>query len=83
MTTEAKAKELRPYVEKMITQGKEGGFNSKRLLTAKLLNNEKAVKKIMDTLAPRFKERSGGYTRIMKLPARKSDAASMALIEFV
>lgn len=82
-TTEAKAKELRPYVEKMITQAKAGGAHNRRLLNAKLMNHDKDVMKLMETIAPRYSSRSGGYTRVVKLPARKSDGASMALIAFV
>lgn len=82
-TTEAKAKELRPYVEKMITQAKVGTVYTRRLLMSKLMHQDKEVKKLVDTLAPRFNDRTGGYTRIMKLPARKSDSAKMAIIEFV
>ncbi len=82
-TTEAKAKELRPYVEKMVTQAKTGTLYARRLLIAKLMNQTKEVKKMMETIAPRYTSRNGGYTRIIKLPARKSDGAAMAIIEFV
>jgi large subunit ribosomal protein L17 len=82
-TTEAKAKELRPYIEKMLTQAKAGGAANSRLLNAKLLNRTAEVKKLMTTIAPRYTDRAGGYTRIMKLPARKSDGAALAIIEFV
>lgn len=82
-TTEAKAKELRPYVEKMITQAKVGGSAQRRLLNAKLDNNDAAVKVLIEKIAPRFASRNGGYTRIVKLPARKSDGAALAIIAFV
>ena len=83
MTTEAKAKELRPYVEKMVTQARSATAAQKRLLNAKLLNQESEVKKLVEKIAPRYESRAGGYTRITKLPARKSDGAAMAIIEFV
>ena len=82
-TTEAKAKELRPYVEKMITQAKAGGAHNRRLLNAKLMNHDNDVQKLMGPLAERFSSRTGGYTRIVKLPARNSDGASIAVIAFV
>lgn len=82
-TTEAKAKELRPYVEKMITQAKAGGAANRRLLNAKLMNHDSDVQKLMGPLAERYSTRNGGYIRIMKLPARKSDGAPMAIIAFV
>jgi large subunit ribosomal protein L17 len=81
-TTEAKAKELRPYVEKMITKGKIGTIASRRLLTSRL-GSESGAKKICDTLSPNYTERAGGYLRITKLPSRANDAAKMAQIEFV
>jgi large subunit ribosomal protein L17 len=83
MTTEAKAKELRPYIEKMITQAKGGTSVERRLLNMKLMNRAPEVKKLLETIAPRYTARSGGYSRIMKLPARKSDGALMAIIELV
>jgi len=81
-TTEAKAKTLRPYVEKMITKGKKSTLAARRELL-KDLYLESAVKKVMDDLAPRYKERHGGYTRITKLVPRQGDGAKMAQIEFV
>lgn len=82
-TTEAKAKELRPYVEKMITQAKTNSVYSRRLLLMKLYNNNTHVKKLVGDIAPRYEKRSGGYTRIVKLPERPSDGARMAIIQFV
>ena len=80
-TTDAKARELRPYVEKMITQGRLGTLASKRNLVSKIgvIGAEKIVKDV----APKYKGRSGGYTRITKLPRRVSDGSLMAVIEFV
>ncbi|MFH1067049.1 MAG: 50S ribosomal protein L17 [bacterium] len=81
-TTLAKAKALRPVAEKIVTLGKKGALHHRRLAVAKL-GQESAVKKLFAEIAPRFKERTGGYTRILKLGWRPSDAAAMALIEWV
>ena len=80
-TTEAKAKELRPYIEKIITRGRVNTLASRRLLIAKIGDN--SAKKVIKEISPKYKERQGGYTRIVKLPARRGDAAKMAVIEFV
>lgn len=80
-TTEAKAKELRPVAEKMITRAKVDSVANRRLLSAKL--TPEMVKKAFEELAPRYKERQGGYTRILKLGPRNSDGARMAIIEFI
>lgn len=82
-TTEAKAKELRPYMEKMITLAKKNTLAGKRITASRLYNNKKAVKKLFDDIAPKYSDRSGGYTRIIKLGVRKSDSAKLAQIEFV
>lgn len=82
-TTEAKAKELRPFIERLITMGRQGTIASRRLIVSRLGGNEKLAKKLVDEIAIRYKERNGGYTRIMKLPTRVSDGSKMALIEFV
>lgn len=82
-TTEAKAKELRPFIEKLVTRAKVGSLASRRIVTARLMNRVPESKILIDEIAPRFKEVAGGYTRVLKLPARKSDGAKMALIEFV
>ena len=81
-TTTAKAKELRPYVEKLITLAKKGGLSNRRLAHARLLDDTQLVK-LFDTLAPRYAERNGGYTRIIKAGIRASDAAPIAIIELV
>lgn len=80
-TTEAKAKEISSFVEKRITQAKIGGISTRRLLIKEF--SPEIVKKLVDTLASRYKERKGGYTRIIKLGPRKSNGARMAIIELV
>jgi large subunit ribosomal protein L17 len=81
-TTTAKARELRPYVEKLITLGKHGGLSNRRLAHARLLDDTQLVK-LFDELAPRYAGRAGGYTRIIKAGYRASDAAPIAVIELV
>lgn len=81
-TTLAKAKELRPYVEKLITLAKKGGLSNRRLAHARLLNDAQLIK-LFDVLAERYKDRNGGYTRVVKAGIRASDAAPIAIIEFV
>ncbi|MCH4894102.1 MULTISPECIES: 50S ribosomal protein L17 [unclassified Sphingomonas] len=81
-TTVAKAKELRPYVEKLVTLAKKGGLSNRRLAHARLLDDAQLVK-LFDVLAPRYADRAGGYTRIIKAGIRASDASPMAIIEFV
>ncbi|QQV78259.1 50S ribosomal protein L17 [Sphingomonas aliaeris] len=81
-TTVAKAKELRPYVEKLITLAKKGGLSNRRLAHARLLDDAQLVK-LFDVLADRYAGRNGGYTRIIKAGIRLSDASPMAVIEFV
>lgn len=80
-TTEAKAKELRRFVEPLVTKAKTGDLHRRRLVR-KYLSNQ-TTKKLFDEIAPSYKERAGGYTRITKLPPRVSDGARMAVIEFV
>ncbi len=80
-TTLAKAKEFRPVVEKMITKAKAGGLSNTRLL-AKDLSPE-IVSKLVKEIAPKYKDRKGGYTRIVKLGARQHDSAEMAIFELV
>jgi len=82
-TTEAKAKELRPYIEKIVTQARTNTLNSRRIILSRLFNRDKEIKKLFDEIAPKYKDRKGGYTRIIKLLPRKSDSAKMAIIEFV
>ena len=82
-TTEAKAKELRGKIEKMVTKAKTKNLATYRLLAERLYNQKKAAKKLIEEIAPRYLDRHGGYTRIIKLPVRKSDSSRQALIEFV
>ena len=81
-TTLAKAKELRPYVEKLVTLAKKGGLANRRLAHARLQDDAQLVK-LFDVLADRYAARNGGYTRIVKAGIRASDAAPMAITEFV
>lgn len=82
-TTEPKAKELRPFIEKLVTNAKKGDMATRRLIIAKLSNRGKEVKKLFEVIAPKYADKKGGYTRVLKLGARKSDGAKMAIIEFV
>lgn len=81
-TTLAKAKAVRPLAEKMVTLGKKGSLHARRTALATLRQKD-AVKKLFDDIAPRAADRKGGYTRIVKLGARKSDSAPVAFIEWV
>ncbi len=81
-TTEAKAKELRPFAERLITLAKRGDLAARRLAGRKIQDRE-VLGKLFDDIGPRFAERPGGYTRILKVGARRGDAAEMALIELV
>lgn len=81
-TTLAKAKELRRHVERAVTLGKKGSLHARRLLLARY-PNKSTVETLMSDLAPRFKDRNGGYTRIVKTERRPGDSAEMAIIEFV
>ncbi|MGB3711923.1 MAG: 50S ribosomal protein L17 [Erythrobacter sp.] len=82
MTTLPKAKELRPYIEKLVTLAKRGGLSNRRLAQARLLDDAQ-LRKLFDVLADRYSDREGGYTRIVKAGYRDSDSAQMAIIEFV
>jgi large subunit ribosomal protein L17 len=82
-TTLAKAKAVRPFAEKLVTLGKKNTLHARRTALAYLRHNEGAVHRLFDEVAPRAAERKGGYTRIVKLGQRKSDAAPMAFIEWV
>jgi large subunit ribosomal protein L17 len=81
-TTLAKAKELRPYTEKLVTLAKKGGLSNRRLAHARLLDDAQLVK-LFDVIATRYADRAGGYTRVVKAGIRASDAAPMAIIEFI
>ena len=81
-TTSAKAKELRPYAERLITLARRGDVHSRRLAGQKI-SDRQVLGKLFDDIAPRYTERPGGYTRILKLGNRKGDAAEMSLIELV
>ena len=81
-TTTPKAKELRPYVEKLITLAKKGGLSNRRLAHARLLDDAQLTK-LFDVLAERYKDRAGGYSRVIKAGFRASDAAPIAIIELV
>ena len=82
-TTLARAKEIRPFVEKLVTLAKEDTVARRRLIMSRLLNQDDEVKQLFTEYAPKFKEVEGGYTRILKLPTRLSDGAEKAVIEFV
>lgn len=81
-TTEAKAKELRPYAERLITLARRGDLHARRQ-AARRIQDREVLGKLFDDIAPRFEGRPGGYTRVLKLGHRKGDAADMALIELV
>lgn len=81
-TTTAKAKELRPYAERLITLARRGDLHARRLAATKIQDRE-VLGKLFGDIGPRFAERPGGYTRILKLGHRKGDAAEMSLIELV
>jgi large subunit ribosomal protein L17 len=82
-TTLAKAKAARSVAEKMITLGKAGSLHDRRLASARLHQDERAVKILFNEIAPTQKERRGGYTRIVRLGRRQGDAAQLAILEFV
>ncbi len=83
LTTEAKAKEIRPKVEKLVTKAKNPTLANRRLLLSGLYNNEAVVSKLIADIAPKYTDRAGGYTRITKIVQRKSDGSPMAMIEFI
>ena len=82
-TTETRAKEVRKFVDKLITYGKNGSLVSRRKALAFLHNDADTVKKVFDELAPRYAKRDGGYTRILKLTERRGDDALMVILELV
>lgn len=81
-TTVARAKEVRRHIEKAVTLGKKGDLNSIRLLAARLANKDQALE-LVKNISPRFKDRNGGYTRVIKIGRRPGDTAEMAFLEFV
>ncbi len=81
-TTLAKAKSLRPFVEKLVTKAKTGTLASRRVVNSRV-QGEAETKELFDTIAKKYTDRKGGYLRIVKLPRRELDAAEMAMIEFV
>ncbi len=81
-TTLAKAKEIRPFVEKLVTQAKSNTIASRRLLSTRI-QGAPEVKKLVDSIAPKYMDRKGGYLRIIRMPKRDLDASPMALVEFV
>lgn len=81
-TTESKAKAAKPLVDKMVTLGKRGDLHARRQAAA-FLNNPEAVQKLFDEVAPKYSDRQGGYTRVLKLGTRQGDAASISLLELV
>jgi large subunit ribosomal protein L17 len=81
-TTLPKAKELRPYVEKLVTLAKHGGLANRRIAMSRMMD-ETQVKKLFDVVGPRYTARTGGYIRVLKAGFRKGDQAAMAIIEFV
>ena len=83
VTTETRAKEERKCFDKMVTYGKSGSLVSRRLALAFLHNDNECVKKVFNELAPRYKDRNGGYTRIIKLKERKGDNSLMVILELV
>jgi large subunit ribosomal protein L17 len=82
VTTLPKAKELRPIVEKLVTLAKRGDLHARRLAASRVRNDE-MVKKLFETIGPRYAERNGGYTRVLKAGFRHGDSAPVAVIEFV
>jgi|SRR5579875_662756 large subunit ribosomal protein L17 len=81
LTTDAKAKELRRYADHMVTLGKRGDLAARRMAFA-FMQSRDAVKKLFDEIAPQFKDRPGGYTRVVKFERRRGDAAPLSVIEF-
>jgi ribosomal protein L17 len=82
-TTLPKAKELRPFVERLVTLGKKNTLSSQRLAQSRLGGRGGEVRKLFTSVAPKYKDRNGGYTRVLKLGNRMADGAPMAIIEFV
>lgn len=82
-TSQAKAKAVKPEIEKMVTLAKRGDLHSRRLLLSRLGQDKFIVHKLVEEIAPRYEERPGGYTRIVKLGPRRSDSTEMVFLEFV
>lgn len=82
-TTLPKTKELRPLIEKLVTRAKSGDLATRRLIIGTLGGHSKEVKKLFEVIAPKYVDRNGGYTRVLKLGRRLTDGAPMAIIEFV
>ncbi|MEK9182705.1 MAG: 50S ribosomal protein L17 [Patescibacteria group bacterium] len=82
-TTLPKAREIRPFIEKLITRAKKGDLATRRLIISKLGGRSREVKKLFDSLAPKYADKKGGYTRILKLGTRTADGAPMAIIELI
>jgi large subunit ribosomal protein L17 len=82
-TTLPKAKELKPMIEKFITRAKKNDLATHRLIIGRLGGRGREVKKLFDILAPKYSDRNGGYTRVLKLGTRTADGAPMAIIEFI
>ena len=83
VTTEARAKEVRKFVDKMITYGKDGSLVARRKALAFLHNDKKVVDKVFNELAPRYAERNGGYTRILRCENRRGDNAPEVILELI
>ncbi len=83
VTTETRAKEVRKCLEKMVTHGKKGTLVSRRKVLAFLQNDKEATKKVFDLLAPKYADRKGGYTKILKLDERRGDNALMVILKLV
>ncbi len=82
-TTIARAKEIRPFVERMVTYAKNGSIAARRLAASKLYNHDIEIEKLWTEYAPKYKDVKGGYTRIIRKNPRLSDASEMAIIEFI
>ena len=82
-TTEARAKEIRPHVERLVTLAKDDTLARRRLVASRIMNQENETKMLFSQYAPKYQTIPGGYTRIIKLPHRIADGASKAIIEFV
>lgn len=83
MTTEARAKSIRPIVEQLVTKARKSDLATRRLLLSRFNNDEVVVKKLIDVLGPKYKDRNGGYTRIIKVESRPGSGRTVAVIEFV